>query len=787
MNQLITGTTHISPTAESCIDLLLVSKSVETHSSGIIFNPLHNGITWHNFTYLSINTKPVAAPRKIIQRRNFKNFDPLAFLHDASQIKHITDDNTAADNITPNQLANELETAITILVNKHAPMKRIRVRPTRKPWITKELLNIISIKNRLFKRSANNTNQLQWETFKEYRNYVKRKIRAAKVSYYHTLIKNAEPNNNWQIINQLANKINRTSDINELTYEGTTHTEPIEVANALNTFFSTIGTKINTELKLANHPNCPSWMINRTGFKFHTVTETTVTNTISKLCKNKKGGKDQIPTFIFKLLCPYISRKLTYLINKVITLNSYPDIWKEALITPIPKSGVRTDPSNYRPIASLPILSKVSEKIIANQIRQFTETNKLISSCQYGFRENHSTQSLLLQLTNKWLRALDDAPTAKCVCLTALDIKKAFDTIEYEILLSKLANIYNFHPSAIKLIHSYLIDRVQSVKINNIISDSLPVKSGVPQGSVIGPLLFIMFINDLTTIGSCYLFADDCIIEQSADTPETAILNTNTLITRYTNWYQSNLLKLNADKTTTLMLTNRNTPIAGLQQVSVNGHYAPFSPSLKYLGLILDRSLNWNYHVTHLRNKIMPIVWNFARTRHLMNTGIALTFYTSLIRPHLEYASAVLHNMSQTNCQTIETIQNKCLKIIAQCHPYTPSTYLRKQLHLPSLKQRRSYFFLCEFYKIYNNINETVTDNFIMRANTRPNYNIRREHDIFIPFMNKSVGQRALCYLGPKTYNHLPEAIKVSHTYGVFKGNMHKPDLKIRFWCVYIP
>ena len=142
------------------------------------------------------------------------------------------------------------------------------------------------------------------------------------------------------------------------------------------------------------------------------------------LKNNKNGGKSQISTYIYKLLCPHIATKLTHFINEIISTNIFPVIWKEALVTPIPKPGARTNPSNYRPISSLSILSKLTEKIIVQQIRHYTESNSLIAKQQFGFRENHSTQTLLLQLTNKWLRALDHAPYAYAVCLTALDIKK---------------------------------------------------------------------------------------------------------------------------------------------------------------------------------------------------------------------------------------------------------------------------------------------------------------------------------------------------------------------------
>ena len=210
LRQLITGTTHVGLRNESCIDLILTSNSLRSHNSEIIFNPLHNGITWHNFTYISVNIRPAAVPRKIIYKRNFKRFNADKFLQDASKIKQFSEYNYEA---TTNEIANQLEANINMLVNKHAPFKRIRVRPTRKPWITKELLDMIYQRNKLFKKSINTSLPNQWNTYKEYRNHVKLHIRIAKETYYHNLIHDSQPNDRWKVIRQLTNNVTRTNDI----------------------------------------------------------------------------------------------------------------------------------------------------------------------------------------------------------------------------------------------------------------------------------------------------------------------------------------------------------------------------------------------------------------------------------------------------------------------------------------------------------------------------------------------------------------------------------------------
>ena len=673
-------------------------------------------------------------------------------------------------NMSTDQLANNIETKITKLVNKHAPFKNIRVRPTRKPWITRELIKLIYTKNRLFNETKNNVNQ--WESYKEFRKYVLLKIRHAKMEYYTRLIKDSKTHEIWNVMNQLNDKVNKSKDISELFHQGKMVTEPIDIANNLNDFFCNVGKKINNDLKLNYQSNIDKWSYNPNGFKFQPITEQIVYKILMSLPNNKKGGTEQIPTYIYKILGPFIIEPMTNLINQIISSNTFPMIWKEALVTPIPKPGNKTDPSNQRPISSLLILSKITEKVLAYQIRNYLEINSLISTRQYGFRQYHSTQSLLLQLTNKWLKTLDKTTGDKYVCLTALDIKKAFDSVDHELIISKMCNLFEFHSSSIRLMISYLTSRSQRVKTNGIISTNMHVLSGVPQGSVLGPILFIMFVNDLANTYPCYLFADDCIIEQYGTTPTVAIENSNLILPSIVDWYKSNLIKLNTNKTSVIMLTNRPIDTNCLIPVMVNGNIGTFSHSMKYLGIWLDPALNWNMHIEYVKSKIMPLVWKFSQIRQNIDQSTAKLYYTSLLRPQLEYAATVIFNLSSTNSKTLETIQNRCLRIITQSPLRTSAANLRDQLKIPTLQNRRKYLYLCEVFKMRNNINPAITPCLNVSHTTRYNMRSKTSSKIPIPRMNKSVGQRSLDYLGAITYNTLPDYIKTITHYNTFKKQL---------------
>ena len=261
IEQIIYGSTNINPNGScSCIDLIFKSACLPAHKSGILYSDMHGGKIWHNFTYTSINTTPQRIPRKIIKTRNFSRFNYNAFLSDATGAFTLIDHL----NCDVNELTTTLEYTITNLVDKHAPFKQLRVRDTRKEWLTHDLLKHIAMQNRAFKdaKNYNNRTSLAWSNYIQARNNVTRLTRAAKQTYYQTLIHESRQKNGWEVINKLTCKNKNKSETQELTCPVThnTLTDSDDVANCFNTFFSNIGSEINNELAKYSPPSIEPWL-----------------------------------------------------------------------------------------------------------------------------------------------------------------------------------------------------------------------------------------------------------------------------------------------------------------------------------------------------------------------------------------------------------------------------------------------------------------------------------------------------------------------------------------------
>ena len=334
------------------------------------------------------------------------------------------------------------------------------------------------------------SDQLKWAEYRRLKNLVNHSIKASKRNYYHSYFKVnvAKAKETWNGINTLLSRKKNLASASKLIIGDKVITDPHELSIAFNRHFADIGPNLVTKI---NPPrvsfrdfveSCVST------FELESLTIDGLRKLVNDSPVGEADGLDGIPTCLLKLSFTFIAASLTHIFNLVISTGYIPKDWKSARVTPIFKADSRVDPANYRPISVLSVIAKLFEKAIFNQVYKYLNDNKLLSKYQSGFRPMHSTLTALIDITDNWYVNIDDGLTN---AILFIDLKKAFDTTEHEILLSKL-ELYGFKGASLKLFRDYLSDRTQVTVINNVNSETSFINCGVPQGSILDPLLFLL-------------------------------------------------------------------------------------------------------------------------------------------------------------------------------------------------------------------------------------------------------------------------------------------------------
>ena len=346
----------------------------------------------------------------------------------------------------------------------------------------------------LKKQAVKQNSHQMWNDYKKERNDVDASIREGRTNFFNESIKKHSGNlkETWKVINSSLGRNSKVIVINELVYEGKDFTEKQDIAEQMNNHFWSLGSKLASGIPDTAFQ--PEDFLNRTDSKFYfrPVSEGYIHSLITKLKPSVSCRLDNTSSRLLRLCSPYISNSICDIINQVLETGIFPDDWKKAKVHPIFKSYERNTPNNYRRISILPAISKIIERVMHTQLLEYFQAGNLLTDFQSGFRPNHSTRTALISTVNLWLTDMD---VGKVNGSVFIDLKKAFDTVDHNILLRKLS-CYGVNGNALQLLKSYLIDRTQRSYVNGILSTEQYVSCGIPQGSILGPFLFIIYVND---------------------------------------------------------------------------------------------------------------------------------------------------------------------------------------------------------------------------------------------------------------------------------------------------
>ena len=765
LHQLVDSPTRVTPTSSTLIDHIYTDHP---HIVSSVDVPAI-GISDHYSVCCTVSCKDTPLLNKTkhssIVYRCFKHFNEQSFLLDLSLIPF----NYVYNIDDPDLAFSYFIKSFLTIANKHAPLKEKRVRQqTLPPWFTPE------IKKAMFTRDTFKK-QKQFEEYKKARNRVNNLVRQAKRNYFHKLASSQKDIcAMWRAVNTLTGK--KHSVNNKFPSRLTPDT--------LNDFFVSVASRTLEQMQCMRNnegnyevPNQLKAFCNRQNpenealsIPFLSVHE--VGKLISKMDNKKSVGLDSINAQLLKLSLPYIVEPLTYIYNLCIQKNIFPTNLKTAKLIPIPKTKTMSDcPSDYRPISILSILSKPLERHIHKHMLDFFEKHNLFHPYQSGFRKYHSCQTAITRLIDLWLNALDKR---QMVGTVFLDLSKAFDLVNHNLLMKKLS-AYNMSKNTLLLLKSYLTDRTQLVQLNGTHSHEKPVLCGVPQGSILGPLLFCVFINDLplnisSALVQCDMFADDDTLHASSENVCEIQHELQQSLNKVSEWCSTNLMALNPSKSKCMLIATRQKhqrQLPGLD-LNINSKSVEQVSEHRLLGVTVDSQLKWQTHIENICKKIAKNVYLLSKIKDIVNCEAKRMFFFAHIMSHLNYVSNVWDGSAEVHIKLLQSLHKRAVKMLTYGSP--PETNIYKKVQILPLKKQLLYNKNVLVYRTLFRKTPSYLRHLITCSERSPGLN----HRLRLPKPRIDLYKTSFAFSGSFSWNELPTSVKASRSLPSFKKSVFK-------------
>ena len=758
LNQIINVPTRITNTTSTLID------HIYTSNLGFISEvcvPV-SGLSDHFPTFCTLNWKNIKITQKDHNTRyyqKFKDFDEKAFLTDLLNCPF----NSVYSLTNPTEAYTFWSKLLTSVFEKHVPFikKRIKQNPC-PPWLTESIRQEMYLRDKLKKQKL-------YDQYKSQRNLVKSLIRRSKKEYMDSLVKNKSDSASiWKAIKLLTNSTNNNQK-----------KQPNIDVNTFNNHFTNVSEKLKNKLPSDSgdlFSCCLSKIdefVNKSNisepFDIPYISLTDVSNYLKTLDAKKSTGLDGLHARLLKIAAPIISETLTYIYNLFIDKKDIPLAFKSAKCVPVFKSGSYDDPNNFRPISILSLLCKPFEKHINYHLSNFFENNNLFHQSQSAFRKNHSCETALLDITESLYQTCNNSNASG---LVFVDFSKAFDMIDHEKLLIKLKH-YHVSESSIDLLRSYLTNRKQSVCINNFKSELSGLSYGVPQGSILGPILFSIYINDLPlaiTSSLCKLFADDTTLISSGDSVLSITSNLNHDLHNLYSWCIANSMLVNPQKSESMLVCTRQKrqKLNDTLKLYFDGVLLPQVTFHKLLGVIIDQNLTWSNQTTFISNKIASKVYQLNCIKNFLDLSTRKLFYFAYIQPYLDYCSTVWSHCCKSHLIRLCSLQKRSFKLILKSDQYN----LEKMTELLNILPLNIKIIFNDCILLHKIIHGSAPPYLSFLISLQSSKYFSNDLRVIIPFPKMDILKRSFTYNCTSSWNKLPINLRLESKYSIFKNHL---------------
>lgn len=752
LKQHVNQYTRIARSSQTMIDLVFSNCDINV----CVVNDFK--ISDHETLCLSFPNETDACEETVVKIKCWKNYSRGALL---SLLRGKMAAVRSAENI--HEQANCLVQVIRQCVGMLVVVKFVKTRKSNK-WYTVELMEMKRRRDKRYQHYLEG--KCEWTSYKVIRNEYSCALRREKKVFIQRSIEQNKNNTKelWRILKRLIKPEQAPS--NCVNFDGTDIREESQIADKFNSYFVDSIEEISSSIEDVAEPSALNGSFTEAELKcFSTITLEKLRSVVLSL--ETKSGSDEISSRVLKDSFDVVGEFLLEVINSSLASGVMPGSWKESVIVPIEKVPGTTKSTEFRPINMLPIYEKTLELIVKEQMLNYITSNNLLVPEQSGYRRNHSCETALNLILAKWK---DELEKKSKVIAVFLDLKRAFETISREKLIKVLAK-YGLKEKALEWFSSYLETRSQKTKFNSVISSPLETKFGVPQGSVLGPILFILYINDLKRVlkyCDINLFADDTVIFISSDNAFAAIQKLNCDLCNLSNWLKHKKLKLNVSKTKCMIIANKAVN-DHWNDVNISGEVVERVTEIKYLGVLIDDKLSFKQHIDHIVKKIAKKFGVLCRLSKELSQWSLIFLYKALISPHFDFCPSIVYLANEQQMNRLQKLQNKVMRLILKCNRRTPRRVMLETLQWLSVRQRVTFLTLMLVHKIAKGQAPEYLNERIKRGRDIHSHRTRFADEIRTASFSLASSQNSLYYKGIKLYNNLPSEVKNEDNFNVFK------------------